>query len=51
MEGYVEILQHPNQKKDELRLVHGLLSCKRSCGLWNRDRNGSSNIYKITEKQ
>ena len=33
--------------KDELRLVHGLLRCKSGCGAWNRDRNGSSNIYKI----
>ena len=42
-----------NQKKeikyDETRLVHGLLRCKSGCGLWNRDRNGSSNIYKIAE--
>jgi len=32
---------------DEMRLVHGLLRCKSGCGEWNRDRNGSSNIYKI----
>ena len=40
---------HPNKKKnkDELRLVHGLLRCKSGCGSRNRDRNGSSNIYKI----
>ena len=40
---------HPNKKKnkDELRLIHGLLRCKSGCGSWNRDRNGSSNIYKI----
>ena len=40
---------HPNKKKnkDELRLIHGLLRCKSGCGEWNRDRNGSSNIYKI----
>ena len=42
-----------NQKKeikyDETRLVHGLLRCKSGRGLWNRDRNGSSNIYKIAE--
>ena len=31
----------------EMRLVHGLLRCKSGCGEWNRDRNGSSNIYKI----
>jgi len=42
---------HPNKKKnkDELRLIHGLLRCKSGCGLWNRDRNGSSNIYKIAK--
>ena len=34
-------------KYDEMRLVHGLLRCKSGCGEWNRDRNGSSNIYKI----
>jgi len=44
------VRQHPNKKKDELRLVHGLLRCKSGCGLWNRDRNGSSNIYKIALK-
>ena len=44
------IRKHPNKKKDELRLIHGLLRCKSGCGLWNRDRNGSSNIYKIAEK-
>jgi hypothetical protein len=35
------------RKYDEIRLVHGLLRCKSGCGSWNRDRNGSSNIYKI----
>jgi len=41
----------PNKKKnkDELRLIHGLLRCKSGCGSWNRDRNGSSNIYKIAK--
>jgi len=41
------IRQHPNKKKYEMRLIHGLLRCKSGCGLWNRDRNGSSNIYRI----
>ena len=41
------IRKNPNKKKDGLRLIHGLLRCKNGCGLWNRDRNGSSNIYKI----
>jgi len=42
---------HPNKKKnkDELRLIYGLLRCKSGCGSWNRDRNGSSNIYKIAK--
>jgi hypothetical protein len=41
--------ENPNKeiKYDEMRLVHGLLRCKSGCGSWNRDRNGSSNIYKI----
>ena len=42
----------PNKKEikyDEMRLVHGLLRCKSGCGSWNRDRNGSSNIYKIAK--
>jgi hypothetical protein len=45
------VREHPNKKKnkDELRLIHGLLRCKSGCGSWNRDRNGSSNIYKIAK--
>jgi hypothetical protein len=45
------VRMHPNKKKnkDELRLMHGLLRCKSGCGSWNRDRNGSSNIYKIAK--
>jgi AraC-like DNA-binding protein len=39
--------QNKEIKYDEMRLVHGLLRCKSGCGVWNRDRNGSSNIYKI----
>ena len=42
------VRKNPNKKKNDLRLIHGLLRCKSSCGLWNRDRNGSSNIYKIS---
>ena len=41
------IRKNPDKRKDDLRLIHGLLRCKSGCGLWNRDRNGSSNIYKI----
>jgi hypothetical protein len=45
------VREHPNKKKnnDELRVIHGLLHCKNGCGSWNRDRNGSSNIYKIAK--
>lgn len=41
------VRKNPRPNKDEMRLVHGLLRCKSGCGVWNRDRNGSSNIYKI----
>jgi len=42
------VRKNPRPNKDEMRLVHGLLRCKSGCGTWNRDRNGSSNIYKIS---
>ena len=32
-----------------LVLVHALLRCQNGCGVWNRDCNGSSNIYKIVK--
>ena len=41
------VRKNPRPNKDDIRLVHGLLHCKNGCGEWNRDRNGSSNIYKI----
>jgi len=43
------VRKNPRPDRDDIRLVHGLLRCKSGCGLWNRDRNGSSNIYKIAE--
>ena len=43
------VRKNPRPNKDDIRFVHGLLRCKSGCGLWNRDRNGSSNIYKIAE--
>ena len=30
-------------------LVHGLLTCKKCSGVWNRDVNGATNIYKIAK--
>jgi hypothetical protein len=41
------VRNNPRPNKDDKLLVHGLLRCKSGCGEWNRDRNGSSNIYKI----
>jgi len=38
----------PFRDQEETQLVHGLIRCKNGCSLWNRDRNGSSNIYKIS---
>ena len=45
-------LERPNPrpwKKDETKLVWGLLKCKTCKSVWNRDRNAASNIYKISE--
>ena len=44
------VRKNPRPNKDDMRLVHGLLHCKNGCGEWNRDRNGSSNIYKIAHQ-
>jgi hypothetical protein len=41
------IRKNPKPYKTNLRLVHGLLRCKICCGVWNRDCNGATNIYKI----
>ena len=41
--------KNKEEKYDEMRLIHGLLRCQSGCGSWNRDRNGSSNIYKIAK--
>lgn len=52
MEEYVRSLwcentQTKRKTKMSCGVIHGLLRCKSDCGSWNRDRNGSSNIYKI----
>ena len=41
------VRKNPRPEKDDSRLIHGLLRCTSGCGMWNRDRNGASNIYKI----
>ena len=39
--------ESPKPYRTNLGLVHGLLSCKNCANVWNRDRNGAINIYKI----
>lgn len=41
------IRENPKPYKNNLRLVHGLISCKSCSNVWNRDCNGATNIYKI----
>ena len=41
------VRENPKPFRDNLRLVHGLLSCKNCANVWNRDCNGAKNIYKI----
>ena len=41
------IKKNPKPDKNNLILVHTLLRCKNGCGIWNRDCNGTKNIYKI----
>ena len=43
-------LKRENPRHSErLDLVWGLTKCKTCKSVWNRDRNGASNIYKISE--
>ena len=44
------VRRNPRPNKDDMQLVHGLLRYKSGCGSWNRDSNGSSNIYKIAHQ-
>ena len=41
--------KNPRPYREGQNLVWGLLKCKTCGGVWNRDRNGASNIYKISE--
>jgi hypothetical protein len=41
------VRKNPKPFKDNLRLVHGVLSCQNCNTVWNRDCNGATNIYKI----
>lgn len=36
-------------RKDEVITRHGLLTCKKCGRIWNRDENGSLNLYRIVK--
>jgi len=40
-------IRNPKPVKNNSIMSHGLLLCKKDCGLWNRDENSARNIYKI----
>jgi len=44
-----QIRENPKPYKSGNILVHGLIKCKTCLGVWNRDVNGSTNIYKIAK--
>uniref|UniRef100_A0A6C0H7S1 Cas12f1-like TNB domain-containing protein n=1 Tax=viral metagenome TaxID=1070528 RepID=A0A6C0H7S1_9ZZZZ len=44
-----QIRENPKPYKSGNILVHGLLTCKKCSGVWNRDVNGATNIYKIAK--
>ena len=47
--GKFQIKENPKPYKSGNILCHGLLKCKTCCGLWNRDVNGDTNIYRIAK--
>jgi len=44
-----QIRENPKPYKSGNILVHGLIKCKTCLGVWNRDVNGSTNIYRIAK--
>ena len=44
-----QVRKNPKPNRDNLRLVHGLLSCKNCANVWNRDVNGCANICRIAK--
>ena len=44
-----QIRKNPKPYKSGNILVHGLLTCKKCSGVWNRDVNGTTNIYRIAK--
>ena len=43
------VRENPKPYKSGNILVHGLTKCKTCLGVWNRDVNGATNIYKIAK--
>lgn len=43
------IKKNPKPYKSGNILIHGLLTCKKCSGVWNRDVNGATNIYRIAK--
>ena len=41
--------KNPKPYKSGNILVHGLLTCKKCLGVWNRDVNSATNIYRIAK--
>jgi transposase len=44
-----QIRKNPKPYKSGNIFVHGLLTCKKCSGVWNRDVNGATNIYRIAK--
>ena len=44
-----EDAKNPKLYKSGNILCHGLLKCKTCCGVWNRDINSATNIYRIAK--
>ena len=44
-----QIRKNPKPYKSDNILVHGLIKCQTCLGVWNRDVNGATNIYRITK--
>jgi transposase len=43
------VRENPKPYKNNNIVVHGLLTCKKCSGIWNRDVNRATNIYKIAK--
>ena len=44
-----KVMPNPKPYRKGNILIHGLLKCKSCSGVWNRDVNGATNIYKIAK--